>query len=214
MGLKLVSFSLYGTAPRYFLGAVENAKAILKHYPGWAMRVYCEDTSDVAQLISMGVQIVYMGKSLQDSGILWRFLPAWEDGVDHVIFRDCDSIVNPREAAAVQAWIVSGKEAHVMHDHPHHICLPMMGGMWGVKGNFLPNVMPQWMRAFSGLTKGVQSAQLMQLSIYPHIKDNLLRHSSVPVEWPYEPFPPHESWNGFIGQQHDDNWNPVWPKEN
>lgn len=209
MPSQIVSFSLYGTSPRYHEGAIRNALLMPKIYPGWTMRVYCADEVDANRLQSLGCQIERMGVSHRHSGMLWRFLPAWEKDVDRVIFRDADSRINPREAAAVQAWIESDKAAHCMNDHPHHSTLPMFGGMWGVKGNVLPNITPVWTRFFSGLKRRVEDMHLLRLYIFPHIKDSLLRHSSQPVPWPYEPFPPHKPWRGFVGQQVDDLGKPI-----
>ena len=211
MGQKLVSFSLYGTDKRYHDGAIANAGLMKTIYPGWNMRVYCADDVDANKLERMGVQIERMGVSHEHSGMLWRFLPAWDPDIDRVIFRDLDSRINPKEAAAVAAWMVSGKMAHSMHDHPHHGCLPVMGGMWGIIGNSLPNLMSAWTRFMSGNKRRVMDMQILRTYVWPHIKDSVLTHSSVKLEWPYEPFPPHAQWNGFIGQQIDDNGNQVWP---
>lgn len=221
MGQLIISFSLYGTAPRYVNGAVFNAMAVRHFYPGWKMRLYCEDnvSQEVVQKVeSWGGEVRKMGHSVNDSGILWRFLPVWEKDVERVLFRDADSILNPREAAAVGEWIGSGLKVHIMHDHPHHCCLPMMGGMsgmvQGVLDNAFPNLIGPWTLAMGSIRKGVVSAQFLQTHIYPLIQqDQILRHSSVPVQWNYRPFPAHVNWEGFVGQQHDDQWNPVWPKE-
>jgi hypothetical protein len=194
-----------------------------KIYPGWKMRVYCAEDVEalsknfgvyvIDRLKSLDVQIEYMGVSHEHSGMLWRFLPAWEKDVDRVIFRDADSRIGPREAAAVQAWIESGLDAHCMHDHPHHNNLPVFGGMWGVKGGILPNLMPVWTRFMSSLKRRVEDMHLLRLYIYPHIENSLLRHSSHPLRWDSKPFPSHEAWEGFVGQQIDDDGNPVGKRE-
>lgn len=47
--------------------------------------------------------------------------------------RDTDSKVLKREAEAVNEWLQSPSSTfHVMRDHKEH-CVPMLGGMWGVK---------------------------------------------------------------------------------
>lgn len=46
--------------------------------------------------------------------------------------RDTDSKVLKREAEAVSEWLQSPFTFHVMRDHEQH-CVPMLGGMWGVK---------------------------------------------------------------------------------
>lgn len=214
MPLKLVSFSLYGNERKYNWGAIVNALEMPKIYPGWTMRVYCADDVDANELQRLGCQIERMGVSHDQSGMLWRFLPLWEEGVERVIFRDADSIINPKEAAAVEAWIQSGKTAHMMHDHPHHCSMPVMGGMWGCRGNMVPHMTAEWMRWMSSMKRRVADMSILSTYIYPHIKDSVMRHSSQPLQWPYEPFPPFkDKFDGFIGQQHDNSpeWAPVWP---
>ena len=46
--------------------------------------------------------------------------------------RDLDSRLNDREQAAVQEWLNSKKEFHIMRDHPMH-GWPILGGLWGCK---------------------------------------------------------------------------------
>jgi hypothetical protein len=210
MGKKLVSFSLYGTEPMYLDGMVENAKLMKSIYPGWQLRVYAEDTTEVQTLQSLGAEIVHMGQSHDQSGMLWRFLPAWEKDVERVIFRDADSRINHKEAAAVKAWIDSGLDAHCMHDHPHHYCLPIMGGMWGIKGGVLPCMMIEWARYMAKMARRVSDMKLLRDTILPHIKDSLLRHSSYDCEWPYQPFPKHQKIEGFVGQQINNEGERIW----
>ena len=52
--------------------------------------------------------------------------------VDTVLVRDLDSNISPREVAAVQEFLQSPKEFHIMRDHPHH-GTPILAGMWGIK---------------------------------------------------------------------------------
>ena len=211
MYAKLISFSLYGDDPKYLMGAIRNACLVPLYYPGWQMRVYCADDVDANELQRLGCQIERMGVSHDHSGMLWRFLPAWEEGVDRVIFRDADSRLGPREAAAVAAWEASGLDTHAMHDHLFHGCLPIFGGMWGVRGGVLPNIMSQWTRYMSSMQRRVEDMHILRLSILPHIKNSVLRHSSVPVQWPSLPFPNHAPQIGFVGQQCEADDRRIWP---
>jgi len=47
--------------------------------------------------------------------------------------------------------------------------------------------------------------------VHPLIANLLLRHSSVPTQWPSVPFPEHPKYEGFVGQQFDDRGNLIWP---
>jgi hypothetical protein len=212
MGLKVVSFSLYGTAPRYLQGAVENAKRMSHTYPDWKMWIYAADDVDTTELEDLGCFIKRMGQSLDCSGMVWRFLSAWEPEVEYSIFRDADSRINPREQAAVRDWLASGKLAHCMADHQHHRCMPINGGMFGIKGGVLPGKLDSsWCLGKTLLTRPkAGDMPLLEKLVWPLIKDSVCHHSSVPLKWPYEPFPLHKPWPGFIGQQYDDAGNAVW----
>lgn len=63
-------------------------------------------------------------------GMLWRLTPVWEDN-EYVFCRDLDSILTPRQAKFVHAFINSGKTIHGINDNNSHT-IPLMGGMIGV----------------------------------------------------------------------------------
>ena len=53
-------------------------------------------------------------------GRFWRFQVLSDPTVSVFGSRDVDSYLTEREAAAVRAWLVSGKQWHVMRDGPFH----------------------------------------------------------------------------------------------
>ena len=65
-------------------------------------------------------------------GMVWRFLPLLDPGVEVVVSRDLDSRLTPREQAAVEEWLETGLTFHVMRDNPHH-GTEILGGMWGAR---------------------------------------------------------------------------------
>jgi hypothetical protein len=216
--VKLISYCLYGNRPMYLRGAVENARLAPVIYPGWKVRVYCETDTPadlVAELEGLGCQIRRMGRSIEHSGMIWRVLPAWEPGISRVIFRDTDSRLNVREAAAVREWIASGFAAHSMLDHPHHANCVLMCGTWGVMGGLLPGwLMPRFVEHYSSCVQRADDTAIVAREIFPHIRGSLLTHASIKPEaaldWPARPFPAHEPWAGFVGQQIDDDGKPMW----
>ena len=50
----------------------------------------------------------------------WRFLPSMDSQVDALFVRDLDSEISEREMAAVEEFLESDKDFHVMRDHPQH----------------------------------------------------------------------------------------------
>ena len=74
-------------------------------------------------------------------GLFWRFYPASDPDVAVMVSRDTDSRLTARERAAVDEWLASDRDFHVMRDHPEHD-VSILGGMWGVR-----NGPPRDMRA-------------------------------------------------------------------
>ena len=68
--------------------------------------------------------------------MFWRFDPAFSEKDVIMIFRDTDSRLNQREKVAVDKWLESDKDFHILRDHPYHTT-QIMGGMWGSRNNIL-----------------------------------------------------------------------------
>lgn len=212
MSSRCVAFSLYGTRPMYLRGIVENARLLPVIYPGWGMRVYCEQSIDCSELLELGCEVVCHPPSRKHSGMFWRFLAAWDTSLERVIFRDADSRINVREAAAVQAWIESGRALHCMHDHPHHTGFPISGGMWGIRAGCLPQHLKEEVELkCSRPCRRVVDMRWLRDKVYPLINGSVLHHSSQHLEWEGVPFPDHPPYDGFVGQQHDEKGQPIWP---
>ncbi len=112
-------------------------------------------------------------------GLFWRFEPICDPQVEITLIRDCDSRVNPREAAAVEEWLASGTRLHTMRDHYEHI-VPILGGMWGCRhwpefGQLL-NFWP-----VSGAMGNDQ--EFLKQKVWPLVKDdNCVQHDRYTVD--------------------------------
>lgn len=141
--MKVIAFSVWGTNPTYTIGAIKNARLAKELFPDWKCIFYCFNTVPfeiINELKSMDNCIVRLVNSDGDNrGMFDRFLPAEEDDIEYYICRDTDSRLSPREKIAVNEWIASGKDFHIMRDHPYH-ATDIMGGMWGVKGQKLKGI--------------------------------------------------------------------------
>jgi len=169
----------------------------------------------VKKLMNLGCEIREEKASRGHEGMLWRMKPLWEEPHRHVIFRDTDSRLNVREAAAVEKWIDSGWAAHMMHDHPHHAGRSMMGGVWGcISGLFPDKLWTLLVRKYVRHRKKGLDSQMLSKEIYPLLADSMLSHSSVKMgvklQWPAKPFPLHTPWKGFVGQQITGAGRAVW----
>ena len=138
---KIISFSLWGDNPKYTIGAIKNAELIDTIYPGWIGRFYCGKSVpiNIIEILKTytNVEVIEMEENGDWSGMFWRFY-ACEDS-DVMISRDTDSRLNLREKNAVDEWLNSDKDFHIMRDHPYHNAL-ILGGMWGVRNGILKNI--------------------------------------------------------------------------
>lgn len=132
--MNVISFSLWGDDAAFFNGALENVRLAKTLYPDWTCFCFISLKSPKEWSLALdeaGAQIHFRPIHKGDwEGLFWRFEPIFDPFVDRTIVRDCDSRVNPREVAAVNEWLRSGKSFHVMRDHYEHN-VPIMGGMFG-----------------------------------------------------------------------------------
>ena len=138
---KVISFSLWGSNPKYTIGAIRNAELTPIIYPGWVSRFYCGLSVPIDIIEKLNslphTEVIIMDVDGDWTGMFWRFY-ACEDS-DVILSRDTDSRINVREKLAVDEWLDSDKDFHIMRDHPYHTT-EILGGMWGVRNGLLENI--------------------------------------------------------------------------
>jgi len=140
MGKKIISFSLWGRSKIYNYGALENALLAPQIYPGWICRFYYNSSADpqIIQALSKLPQVELVNQDTPRRNLkhylntLWRFQPMFDPTVEIMISRDTDSRLNWREKAAVDQWLASSLDFHIMRDHPRHGAR-IMAGMFGCR---------------------------------------------------------------------------------
>tara|TARA_B100000214_G_C23840852_1_gene568717 strand:- start:18 stop:827 length:810 start_codon:yes stop_codon:yes gene_type:complete len=136
---KIISFSLWGDKGCYNWGALENALIAQKLFPDWTCRYYIGKgvLPEMLKLLKElpNVEIIEMFHS-NTNKMTWRFIPAFETN-NIVIIRDADSFLNIRDKAAVDEWLASDKNFHIIRDHENGHTSKIMGGMWGVRNGIL-----------------------------------------------------------------------------
>lgn len=146
--MKVISFSLWGTNPAFFDGALANIELARSIYPDWKCWFFVEDgcPSGWEGALEKAGGLVTRWPITRGAweGLFWRFTPIYQPKVETTLVRDCDSRVNPREMAAVHEWLATGKAAHTMRDHIQHQ-VPMLGGMIGFRHwPFFQGLMSAW----------------------------------------------------------------------
>jgi hypothetical protein len=210
--MKIISYCLWGTNPKYTIGAIKNAQLASEYYPDWVCRFYVSKTvpeNIILQLKTFkNVQVVECQESGDWKFTMKRFLPMSED-IELMISRDTDSRIEKREVSAVNEWIKSGKSAHIMRDHPYHGGFPMLAGMFGIKGGIIKNVSSLF-NLVKQLPEQYHYDQIFLSNfIYPFIENNVLIHDEIFTK---NAFPIKRTGLRFVGQAFDENDKPCNPE--
>ena len=183
---KIISFSLYGSNPRYTENALINADKILEIYPEWLMRVYYDSTvpNNIIDKLKKNnhVELINMDNSEIKNKMLWRFIVLLDESTDIYIIRDIDSHISLREKYAVDEWIDSKKKFHCMRDHPSHCNYAMSGGMWG--GHYDINLVHIFNNNFLNYNynKYILDMNLLNYNFWDYIKKDVLVHDSFQLK--------------------------------
>lgn len=180
-----ISFSLFGDNERYIRTAVLNVRAARYLYLGWRCHVFVDGTvpaPTVDALVAEGAAVLRVnGLPSNPFGTFWRFLVADNPDIDRYIVRDADSVVNIREAGAVQEWTRSNKHFHVMRDNYDHGEL-VLAGMWGGVRGALPSIVP-WARSYlasrQDLVGRTADQEFLRDRVWPIMRTSVMTHDSL-----------------------------------
>ena len=141
---NVIAFSLWGQQPRYLRGALQNLLVARQVYPGWTLRFHLDDSvpAEFPELLrQLGAEVVHHPGSEHGNRerLCWRFSVANDPTVGYFLVRDVDSVINTREAMAVDAWLAGSAHFHVLRDWWTHTDL-MLAGMWGGVAGVLPDL--------------------------------------------------------------------------
>ena len=189
--MKIVSFSLYGDNPKYFVGAIENARTIQQSMPGWTARFYCGVSISktlIEELEQLGAQTRIQASDWHPNGMFWRYMPIGESRITHIAFRDTDSRLSERDLESINKWLESMKWAHIIRDHPFHQT-PILGGLWGIK-NVEFDTSAFWKLASRYSTQFGDDQRFLAAHVYPILRRNALIHDPF---FAYEPRRMHQS---------------------
>lgn len=109
-------------------------------FPGWELRIHHDDrVQEMAYFKALQrmrdaglLRLVDMGQAQTLCGsMLWRMIPAFEEGVEVVVCRDVDSLPMPHDRRAIEEWLATGKAVHLMHGSESHSGI--MGGTISVR---------------------------------------------------------------------------------
>lgn len=203
---QIIAFTLFGSDPRYLRGALHNVLAARDLYPGWTCRFYVDDSVDATFLNVIGAEGAELVRDASGNRDLRhlltrRFQVADDKTVGRFMVRDCDSVVNPREAAAVNEWVQSGLPFHAMRDWWTHTD-PMLAGLWGGFARAFPD-MGDRLTAFIGDKPPSTNwdQYFLRDQVWPAIRDQVMVHDRCYPAHRAQPFPtPTPPGREHVGQ--------------
>ena len=199
---NLIAFSLFGSQSRYCETAVLNAQQCDQLYPGWTCRFLVDATVPpvvLQRLRAAGSEVQLVEPTLQTwPGPMWRLAVADEAQAHRVLFRDADSVLSAREAAAVNEWVVSDRRFHVLRDACTHTEL-MLAGLWGLVAGSLPPLQPLVAQYLQQAKVSQQFADqwFLRRVVWPFARQSLMTHDSQFGFLQALPFPDGPAAAGF-----------------
>jgi len=197
---KIIGFSLWDRHEFYNYGMMENVLLAQQIYPDWICRIYYENCDpEILDLLQKqnNVELIDMTNNEFRIKLMWRFVPAFTE--ENIIFisRDADSRINIKEKLAVDAWLNSNYDFHIMRDNINH-SQNIMGGMWGCRNNVVMRFKDDFYNYASTNIYNIDQ-QFLNEKIYPKIKWNSMIHASRhKFEKVARDFP-NCDYNDFIG---------------
>lgn len=135
----LVSFCLFGDDPSdiYYKGAMKNATLYERQRPDWDLWFYVGKSVPDSVLSDISMRNPRASFQIMDApenqtSTWWRMQALFHSQHDFILFRDVDSRICDRELRAVDEWLHSNYQYHVMRDHNFH-GRPILAGLWGIK---------------------------------------------------------------------------------
>jgi hypothetical protein len=186
---KVITFNLWGDNPKYTIGAIENAKIANQLFSDWECRFYTNQVpNDIIAKLDKTATIVQMasgpwkkygrraGDAQPINSMFWKIETFFHPDIDAFISRDVDSRLSYREKIALDEWIQSDKEFHIIRDHPADVAhTPILGSMWGIKTSISLDMAALIKDYKENNVKWVDQFFLRDY-IYPRIKDYALIH--------------------------------------
>ncbi len=203
--VKVFSFCLYGSNPKYTTGVIENIKIINQKFPEWFTYVYYDDVPEnVLDEIKTYNNIELLKSNYTGAKtMLDRFKPIDNKDVEIMMVRDVDSRIHNRDIWAIKSFIKSDKQFHIIRDHKWHTAL-VMGGLWGIKQGLLKFNIENDISKYCDRWPNQQQVDQIYLInfLYPEIKNHTLIHGILKMDDDEDiiPFPCPIKDYDFCGQ--------------
>ena len=184
-GINVISFSLYGTDPKYNITAIFNVILSKRIYPDWICRFYIDNTVPMnirERLIDLGSELIFVDSNQKKlPGTTWRFLAADDPDISRVIFRDADSLISERERYAVNEWLDSEKAFHIIRDEGSHTSL-ILAGLFGMITKKIPNIevmLYDYLSDNKKINDRYYDQNFLSLRLWGYMRQDLMTHTNI-----------------------------------
>lgn len=209
----IVSFSLFGSEPKYYIGAEKNIIEINNFLPNWEVRIYYHENmildGKVEYLSNLGAtlinvkDIVLGNKESIHYPFFWRFLSFFENTPS--IVRDLDSRFSDREIQYINQWMSGERDYFIIRDHPWQA--PVPSGLFGIK-KFIPEFKDHFINFVNNEDLRWGADQEILRIYMEQINEENVFYCGYNDRTNYIP---RDDKNFFIGMQMDETDNPTDP---
>ena len=187
---KILSYSLYGTDPKYYNYMVSNIKTAKEKLSDWTTRVYLHDKVPELwrdKLVSAGAEVQLVNdpviKPGNSAGMFWRFLPLTENC--HAVILDADDQLSSSDISKARS--LDGQNTHVMS--------ALSGPMWPVQhitgkrifksSGFVSPVTRSRIQNYPHRSTFGSDEVFLTTEVYDSAKAQGLKHSVLPFNVPF-----------------------------
>lgn len=127
----------------YWLGLLNNIRLIPHVMPDWTPMVFTEPGHFLTPILNeLEVTTIPCENTYGNLfGTTWRLYALGLPDITHVVCRDADSVITPKDAWCVEEWVKSGKTLHRIVDF--NSPFPVCTGCFGIKGGLYPDIEKQ-----------------------------------------------------------------------
>lgn len=173
--MNIISFSVWGSAPSYFYGLLDNCIMIKYKLPEFKCFVYHNNSlpkniKDILEKLG-NVRLIQMNNTNDKRNTMWRFLPAFYNNVNIFLSRDTDSRIEPKEIKAIHGWLKSDKNFHIIRNHPMHR-RRILAGLWGCRNKILVPLFNDYLNYISNPYKAnnwIVDEIFLENIVYPYV---------------------------------------------
>lgn len=208
--MKIFSMSVFGNHPRYVQGAIKQTALAEKYFPGWQVRIYTDNPDNFISICDRATIIAVTDGSY---GVFWRFAPLFESPDNIVVIRDSDSRITVREHLAVNEWVQSNCDFHIIKDHEAHYHWAVNAGMFACKGQLTSNMYDSMMSYRHGAHSYTIDQIWLQNYVWPEKQRTTMIHSIIEPGWFCDSR--HQLCNpfSFVGNGYDEHDMPLYPQK-